>query len=211
MIKVCLEPNGPLRWDYPPHLEIINNGYRIGLERWLSDPGHALWLMGQKLMLAWRGSATGVGSYAMPFGMSGVREAVDMTVATNGIATVWRGLLLLLGLCGLWWLRTVRPAVPLLLFVVAKVLAIVLFFGYARLGAMCIPSLALLWAVALERLLLRRLSATWCRRLLWVSLAAIVLVEGVRCFAAESPKMLRDGPALGPVVGRNERVLVNYL
>jgi len=68
-----------------------------------------------------------------------------------------------------------------------------------------------LWAVAFERLLLARLSASWCQRLLWASLATIVLVEGARCLAGESPMMMRDGPALGPVVGRDERVLVNYL
>lgn len=210
MIKVCLEPNGPLRWDYPPHLEVINHGYRIGLERWFARPGWALWLMGQKLMHSWRGIATGVGSYAMPLGMSGVREPVDMTVSMTGIAAVWRGLLLALALFGLWTARAASGAVPFVLFTLSKLLAIVMFFGYARMGALCIPSFALLWAIALDRLLLARLSASWIKRLLWSSVTIVVLVEGVRCCMGESPKMLLEVPPSGPIAGRNERVLVNY-
>lgn len=211
MIQICLQPNGPMRWDYPPHLEIINHGYRIGLTRWLADPGWALQLMGQKLLLAWRGTASGLGSYALPLGMSGVREPVDITVANHGVATAWRILLLGLAVVGLWGARSSVAVVPLMLFVASKLLAVVLFFGYARMGALCIPAMALLWAIACDRLLLARMSAAWCRRLLWTGIVAVVLLEGVRCVASESPKMLRDGPALGPIIGRNERVMVNYL
>ncbi len=210
-IQVCLQPNGPLRFDYPPHLEIINHGYRIGLDRWLARPGWALWLMGQKLLHSWRGMATGVGSYSMPLGMSGVREPVDMTVAMTGIAAVWRGLLLALALFGLWSARSLSGVVPFVLFTLSKLLAIVLFFGYARMGALCIPSLALLWAIAVERLLLARLSAIWIKRLMWSTVTIVVVLEGVRCFMGESPKMLLEQPPLGPIAGRNERVLVHYL
>jgi hypothetical protein len=211
MIKVCLEPNGPLRWDYPPHLEIINHGYRIGFERWLARPGWALWLMGQKMLHSWRGVATGVGSYSMPFGTSGVREPVDMTVSMNGIAAFWRALLLALALFGLWTARLTSGSVPFALFVISKLIAVVLFFGYARLGALCIPSFALFWAIAVDRLVLSRLSANWVMRLLWSTVTLVVLVEGVRCFMGESPKMLLEEPPSGPIAGRNERVTVTYL
>jgi hypothetical protein len=77
-------------------------------------------------------------------------------------------------------------------------------------GALCIPSFALLWAIALDRLLLARLSASWIKRLLWSSVTIVVLVEGVRCCMGESPKMLLEVPPSGPIAGRNERVLVNY-
>lgn len=214
MIKVCLEPNGPLRWDYPPHLEIINHGYRIGLERWLERPGWALWLMGQKLLGAWRGVATGIGGYALPMGVSGVREAVDMTVATNWVATVWRALLLLLALFGLWSVRgeqrAMRGAVPLLLYTSSKLLAVVLFFGYARMGALCMPTFALLWAIAIDRLVLARLGNRALSRVALAAIVLVLLVDLGRCFAGESPKMLLDGPPSGPVAGRNERVFVNY-
>jgi hypothetical protein len=209
-IKVFFVPNTPLHWGYPPHLEIINHGYRIGLERWFARPGWALWLMGQKLLHSWRGIATGVGSYSMPFGMSGVREPVDMTVSMNGIAAVWRALLLALALFGLWTARTACGAVPFVLFTLSKLLAIVLFFGYARMGALCIPSFALLWAIAVDRLVLARLSAGWVIRLLWITVTIVVLVEGVRCFMGESPKMLLEEAPSGPVAGRNERVTVKY-
>ncbi|MGK0301883.1 MAG: hypothetical protein ACI89X_002763 [Planctomycetota bacterium] len=210
MIKVCLEPSGPLRWDYPPHLEIINHGYRIGFERWFARPGWALWLMGQKLRHSWRGIATGVGSYSMPFGMSGVREPVDMTVSMNGTAAVWRALLLALALFGLWTARTACGVVPFVLFTLSKLIAIVLFFGYARMGALCIPSFALLWAVAVDRLVLARMSAISIKRLLWSIVTIVVLVEGVRCFMGESPMMQLDAAPSGPIAGRNERVRVEY-
>lgn len=210
MIQVCLEPNGPLRFNYPPHNEILNHGYRMGLERWLADPGWALALMANKVQISWRGVAMGIGSYSAPLGLSGVREAVDITVATGWLATTWRVLLLVLAAVGLWLARSAAAVVPHLLFVGSKLLAVVLFFGYARLGALCVPSFALLWALAIDRLLLARLSEITRKRLLWGVVVGVVLVEGVRCFAGESPKMTPDGMPSGPVVGRDERVFVNY-
>jgi len=210
MIQVCLEPNGPLRFNYPPHNEALNHGYRLGLERWWADPGWALSLMANKLVIAWRGVAMGVGGYNAPLGMSGVREAVDITVQMGWSATAWRIALLLLALAGLWWVRSSAAAVPLLLFVASKGVTVVMFFGYARFGAMCIPSFALLWAVAIDRILLARLGDAAARRLLWGFVALVVVVEGVRCFASESPMMTPDGVPSGAVIGRDERVFVNY-
>lgn len=210
MIRVCLEPNGPMRFDYPPHLELVNHGYRIGLDRMLADPGWALALMVNKVVFAWRGIANGLGSYNMPLGMSGVRQAVDITTAYGWWATAWRVLLLVLAGVGLWLLRSSCGLVPLALFVVAKLIAVVLFFGYARMGALCVPSFALLWAAAIDRLLLARLSEGACKRLLQLAVVAVLLLEVVRCFAGESPKMTPLGEPLGPIVGRNQTVLVNY-
>jgi hypothetical protein len=75
---------------------------------------------------------------------------------------------------------------------------------------LCIPSFALLWAIAVDRLVLARLSAGWVIRLLWITVTIVVLVEGVRCFMGESPKMLLEEAPSGPVAGRNERVTVKY-
>lgn len=210
MIRVCLEPNGPTRFDYPPHLELINDGYRIGLDRLMADPGWAASLFANKLMMAWAGVASGFGGYNAPLGMSGVREAVDITVPVGWFADVWRLALLILAGVGMWTLRTTCGVVPLALFVVAKVVAVVLFFGYARMGALCVPAFALLWAAAIDRLLLARLGEGAVAKLTKAFVVVVVLLEGVRCFAGESPKMLIDEPPLGPIVGRNQRVLVAY-
>lgn len=209
MIRVCLQSNGPLRFDYPPHLEIINHGYRIGLERLWARPSWAMWLFGQKILNAWRGTATGIGSYALPLGMSGLREPVDMTVSMTSIASLWRALLLALAVFGLFCARSASGVSPFLLFVVAKLVAVVLFFGYARMGALCIPSFAVLWAIGLNRLFLG-VSVAWLKKLLWTFVVAVVLIEGVRCLMGDWPKMQRVGPASGPIVGRDERVLVTY-
>lgn len=210
MIRICLQPNGPLRFDYPPHLEIINHGYRIGIERLWARPGWAMWLFGQKVLKAWRGTATGIGSYALPLGMSGLREPVDMTVSMTSTASIWRALLLALGVFGVFCARRAPSVSPFLLFVFAKLVAVVLFFGYARMGALCIPSFAVFWAIGLDRLLFTRMPAVWLKRLLWVAVVTIVLMEGVRCMMGDWPKMQRVGPALGPIIGRDERVIVNY-
>jgi len=209
MIRVCLEPNGPMRFDYPPHLELVNHGYRIGFDRWLADPGWALGLMVNKVVFAWRGIANGLGSYNMPLGMSGVRQAVDITTAYGWWATTWRVLLLVLAGVGIWVLRSSCGLVPFALFVVAKLIAVVLFFGYARMGALCVPSFALLWAAAIDRLLLARLSEDACKRLVKAAVVTVLLLEVVRCFAGESPKMTPLGESFG-TIGRNQTVLVSY-
>ena len=210
MIQICLQPNGPLRFDYPPHLEIINHGYRIGIERLWAKPGWAMWLFGQKVLNAWRGTATGIGSYALPLGMSGLREPVDMAVSMTSTASVWRFLLLALAVFGAFCARSTSSVSSFLLFVVAKLIAVVLFFGYARMGALCIPSFAVFWAIGLDRLVLARMPAARFKRLLWAFVVTVVLIEGVRCLAGEWPKMQRVGPAAGPIIGRDERVIVNY-
>ncbi len=210
MIQVCLQPNGPLRFNYPPHNEILNHGYRIGLERMMADPGWALALMANKVEITWRGVAMGVGSYGAPLGLSGVREAVDVTVATGWLATTWRALLFLLAGIGLWTARATSGVGPHVLFVVSKLITVVLFFGYARLGALCVPSFILLWALAIDCLVLARLGENALKRLLWSFVIGVVLLEGVRCLVGESPKMTPDGVPSGPVIGRNERVFVNY-
>ena len=210
MIQVCLQPNAPLMLSYPPHNEILNHGYRLGLDRWWADPGWALSLMASKAAIAWRGAAMGVGSYNAPHGMSGVREAVDITVPLGWLATTWRVVLLVLALAGLWFARSASAVAPLLLFAASKLVAVLLFFGYARFGAMCVPSLAILWSVAIDRILLARLSEATINRLLWAFVVGVVCLEGVRCVAGELPKMTPDGVPSGPVIGRDERVFVNY-
>jgi hypothetical protein len=157
-LEQVLPRGGVLVFGYPPHLEAVNHGYRLGLAWIAAHPVDALVLVGKKLAQSFRGAATGLGHANLPFGRDGVRAPVDLTVPDGIAAVVWRSSLLVLAIVGLVRLvrRGPRTAVaPWLIWLVARVVAVVLFFGYARLGALCVPVFALLWATALEPVLLR--------------------------------------------------------
>lgn len=177
-----------LTFEYPPHLHAINHGYRLGLDWVLSNPGAALVLVGKKLALAWRGAATGLGGYALPIGASGVREPVDLVTPVGGLAGAWRTLLLALTAIGLWRARHHAGAAPWLCWLAAKLAVVALFFGYARLGALCIPSLALLWALALDAGC-NTLPESWRRRAATGLLVILAGLELARCGFGIRPEL----------------------
>ncbi|HEB52310.1 MAG TPA: phospholipid carrier-dependent glycosyltransferase, partial [bacterium] len=140
-IDEALPRGGDLVLEYPPHLAAVEHGYRLGLTWMASHPLAAARLIGAKLLLAWRGAATGIGSYNLPMGTAAVREPVDLATADGPAAPFWRLALLLLDGCGLWRARSTRGASPWCCWLGAKAVTGSLFFGYARLGALCVPSL----------------------------------------------------------------------
>ncbi len=167
-----LPHDGALQLGYPPHLDAINHGYRRGFAFLGSQPLRGLRLLGKKIAQAWRGAAAGIGSMALPCGRSGVREPVDLTVAEHLPATVWRGALLVLAGLGWWRCRHNPETAGWTIWLATKFAIVAAFFGYARLGALCVPTLALFWAAALDDL---RLPLPWQRRfalLLGIALAA---------------------------------------
>lgn len=206
-LRGMLQPNLALSFDYPPHLELINHGYRVALSRMQDQPGQALSLMMRKLQVAWRGAATGFGSYAVPLGMSGVREPVDIAVAQGWLPGSWRTMLAFLALVGLWYARKSPAIWPFVGFVAAKVITVALFFGYARFGAMCVPALALFWAVGAHQLWLSRLSGSSRMRLAWSVLTLVLVIELVRAVTVAAPEVEVAGPV---VTGRNQAAFVRY-
>ena len=141
-----------LELSYPPHLRAVNDGYRLGLDWVVGHPGGALDLVTRKIAQAWRGATAGLGLANLPLGRSGTREPVDLVVADNWFAVAWRTSLLLLAVSGAWRLRREPAAAALALWLLTKLAVATVFFGYARLGALCIPALALLWSAALAPL-----------------------------------------------------------
>jgi hypothetical protein len=180
-------PPPDLTFAYPPHVRLFREGYAIGWGWLRADPVRAGWLAARKLGRFWRGAALGLGGANLPLGASGRRAAVDMTLPDGGaLASIWP--LALLALCGVGLAAGRRqPALaPWLLLFGSKLLAAVLFFGYARLGATTVPVVAVLLAFAGEGRTGRRLS-----RIAAVAVLMLLGLELVRY--ARGPSLRIDG------------------
>ena len=140
-----------LSLGYPPHLDAVNHGYAKGLAWIASHPSDALSLLASKLMHAWRGAASGIGIHSFPIGRDGTRMPVDAVTSDSLLATVWRALLFALAAIGARGLRRDEGATQTFLVIATRFLLAIPFFGYARLGALAIPALAVLWAAALQK------------------------------------------------------------
>jgi hypothetical protein len=149
-------PPPQLTFFYPPHLRLFNEGYSVGW-RWIAtNPADFATLLARKLAIFWSGAAQGVTGYGAPIGISGTRRAVDLVVPDSGPLTlIWRIVLLLAAVAGVAVAWRTPDLWPWLLFLASKIVVSVLFFGYARLGAMVIPVVALLAALAVRPLLAR--------------------------------------------------------
>jgi hypothetical protein len=144
-------PPPELALVYPPHLRLVNDGYRVGLAHIAADPARFAVLAARKLAIFWSGAASGLTGYGVPGGPSGLRRAVDM-VAPSGLPAVLFAIALLAACAwGALLARGQAAVVPWLLFLASKVAVTIAFFGYARQGAAVIPVVALLVAIACER------------------------------------------------------------
>jgi hypothetical protein len=197
-----------LALDYPPHLQALNHGYALGLRELAADPLGAAARCWRKLVFGWQGAAATFGSAALPLGTAGERRSVDLTTPTGVAASAWRLLLLALAAAGAWRLRRERALLPWAVWLLAKALTLLLFFGYARLGALTIPALAPAWAAAILALC-ARLPAAWPRRLAWAALAVLAVAELLR--VAAPPAQTVNGALLAidaPI--HHETAVVSY-
>lgn len=137
-----LPQDGALALQYPPHLHLLNHGYREGLGWIANDLGAWLALVARKLTRAWSGLAHGLGGLALPLGPGGVRRAVDMLVPQGWHVLAWQVLVLLALVLSLRPAWANSRAHPFLLWLAAHVVVTVAFFGYARVGAMAVPAAA---------------------------------------------------------------------
>ena len=199
-------PPPDLAFSYPPHLEIVNQGYRLGWNWILGHPADYMSLALRKLRMFWSGATLGFTGYNLPLGMSGIRRAVDMAVpeAGPGVA-LWRAAGLVILLLGLWVGRRQEALVPWLLLLATKVITTLAFFGYAREGAVVIPVFALLAGLVGARGIprLARLPARsnappdagrWLRALCALAVMLIAL-EGYRWYS--EPSVTLDGRQVG--------------
>lgn len=199
-------PPAQLTFFYPPHLRMFNDGYSIGW-RWIAQhPRDAASLAMRKAAIFWSGAAHGLTGYGFPASLSGTRRAVDVVIAdSSAVTTTWRIALLLLALAGIAVGWRASDLWPWLFFIASRLVVSVLFFGYARLGALTIPVIALLLALASQRLL-ARIPVTALAVILLLAIAA----DAVR--VATRPTLLIDSQAVigidsdPPDLHRDQRV-----
>ena len=200
-------PPGTLSFQYPPHLEAFNDGYRLGLDWILSAPGEWARLATVKLTGFWRGASLGWTGYGIPIGASGTRHAVDVVVPRGPLATFWRIIVLLVCIVAVFHLLSARqdrehsalsrfrfPVSLWLVFGLLRALVAVAFFGYARQGALAAPVVHIAFAVVLAHWVAPRLAGR-ARR---VGMALLVLglaLEGLR--AAIGVTATVDGVPIG--------------
>ncbi len=195
-------PPPELSLSYPPHLEVLNHGYRLGW-RWIRDhPRDFLSLASAKLRKLWAGVSMGFTGYNLPLGLAGTRGAVDMVVPNDRTAvSLWRWACLVVLLLGLWTGRNEPALVPWLLLAGTKLVTTVGFYGYAREGVVLIPVFALLAALLVMRGLPRLAwypknfetaadTGKWLRLSLLAAMC-LLAVEGVRWLSR--PVILLDG------------------
>lgn len=148
-LRQVLPRGGNLVLSYPPHLDAVRNGTRLGIAELLADPLAALQRIGSKLLHAGRGATGGFGQDNLPLGAEGERRAVDLVVPTGGWALAWQLAMAGLAGVGLYRLRRQAWVWPWLAFAVARLLIIAAYFGYARQGALLVPVAAIGVAAAL--------------------------------------------------------------
>jgi hypothetical protein len=191
-------PPPDLSFVYPPHVHLVNQGYAVGW-RWLRERGATgvLAHVWRKLRLFWSGTALGLTGYDLPLGLPRLRRAVDLAVPMPGWRTAaWSTFLVVGAALGVAAGRR-RPALYVwLLFLLSKLLVTAAFFGYARQGAMVIPVVALLLALAAERYVpvLARAQPRAVVRAASLALAALIAVEAARVW--RPPALNIDGRPL---------------
>jgi len=192
-------PPRDLNFLYPPHVEMVTDGYLLGRQALLENPARAGKRSLARLDALWQGASLGWTGYGLPWGVSGLRRAVDLAVPQGTGFAVWRALLLLACAAGLWLGRKVEVIWLWIALVAHKLFAATLFFGYARHGATLVPVVALLSGLLIVRLARPRLAAVAGKAaVVLVTLAAVGLgVEFWRWF--DPPAVALDGRSItGP-------------
>jgi hypothetical protein len=191
-------PPADLTFVYPPHLRLFNEGYSLGATWIARNPSEFARLAARKLSIFWAGAAMGFTGWNLPLGSSGRRRAVDMIApAGRPVVTAWRLAVLGVLVAGVVAAGRRFTLYPWLAFLASKVVVTVAFFGYARQGAVVIPVVALLAALALERWLPARLPSRVSTRL-----TVLLLLLGVGAEAARflsRPVVRIDGLSVGEV------------
>ena len=201
-------PPPELTLSYPPHLEIVNHGYRLGWDWIRHHPGDFVSLVMSKVQRFWSGMTMGFSGYNLPLGLFGTRGVVDLVVPEgSAFVSLWRWAALAALLWGLWIGRREEALIPWILLLSTKVITTLGFYGYAREGAVVMPVFALLVGLVAVRGLPRVLRLThpdtihtniqkWLRQSCIFALI-LIAIEGTRWLS--DPVINLDGQEVGVV------------
>jgi hypothetical protein len=191
-------PPAQLSFVYPPHLRLFNEGYAHG-RQWIADhPRHFARLAARKASHFLAGATHGVTGYGVPAGLSGMRRAVDLVAPEPPL--LWQIAILALSLVGIALHWRNAALWPWLLFLASKIAVAILFFGYARQGALVIPVLAVLIGLAASRWNEQRTMTITA-----IILVAALATEIVRF--ASRPSILLDGGFVDPVEVHRDHIV----
>lgn len=183
-LRGVLPRGGTLALSYPPHLDAVVHGHARGLAELAADPWGSARRVLQKAWHTVEGATGGVGGYALPIGLSGLRRPVDFVTATGWWPAAWRVAVIVVAAIGWWRLRRETAIQPLLVFAATRALIGLVWFGYARNGALLLPAVAIGVAAALP--------AAGRGRRPWLLLASVTALELVRWATVGAPV---DSPA----------------
>lgn len=183
------EIGGPtgLSFGYPPHLQVFQQGYRLGLRYWFEHRTDAPRLLGRKLAIFGSGLTQGLTPLNVPLGVAGLRRPADQFGAAASPPWVWPGVLFALAAIGTWVCLRHRVGSVLLIVVAQKVVIALLFFGYVRQAASIFPFFAVLVALGLEVALLAPLLRRRPRLAVMPPIlitAAVAAIIGIGAFCA---------------------------
>jgi hypothetical protein len=210
-------PPADLELFYPPHLLLVNHGYRVGMTWIIGHPFEFVSLAGGKLALFWRGAALGVTGYGFPLGSGGVRWPVDLALPMVNVVSVTLQIGLLLALAATAFAGHRAAIIPWFLLIASKAATCALFFGYGRMGATVTPALAVLVAVVCWRCAGHTRTGRGPTTTLLPALSGLVLIAGIateafRCH--RRPQVLVDGTSISATApqsaGEHQLRLVEY-
>lgn len=188
-------PPERLSLEYVPHLDVFNHGVSRTLAHVASDPAGWAGLGAAKLAHAWRGASAGLGGHGLPAGGSGTRRPVDLVVNDGLLGTLWSLAVLAAAISGLVLARREKALTPWVLLLVGRFALAAVFYGYARQGALALPAVSLLVALALARLAAPRVG----RRAVPLGLGLVALLLLLELLRANSGvEITVDGAAVGP-------------
>lgn len=185
--------DGQFALSYPPHLHAFIHGIDKGLAEMAADPLGAAGRICGKVWWSLAGATGGLGGYAFPVGLSGVRRPVDMVAATGVWPSIWRVVMLLIAGWGVWQVRRKPVVIGLVTFAVARYAVICGFYGHARHGALCLPLVMLGVAVACCHALRRWSGRDPDKAAIWTGVALMVLLSAAELVRANTAGVSIDG------------------
>ncbi|MCE9594669.1 MAG: glycosyltransferase family 39 protein [Planctomycetes bacterium] len=180
-------PDPTFSFARPSHLRLLEHGWKVGFDELASDPARSAKLLAAKLARFVDGATLGFGAYDLPYGPSGVRRPVDLTVPTN--APLVRAAFALVLVVGLFVARRRRVGALFVVALLYKLSVTLAFYGYARQAVSIGFVFAFLGALTLDEAVSRALAfrPSLSTPLAWLGRLAVLALFALDCRQWSSP------------------------